>query len=53
MFIYSTDSVEDDIFQGLSILYTKLVMEGAYKIAMHSCYYKLETQYFVGGELFI
>lgn len=36
-----TDSVTDDIFQGLSIPYPKLVRERANKIAMHSCYYKL------------
>ncbi len=44
MFIYSTGRVADYIFQGLSIPY-KLVMEGANKIAMHSCYYKTDQKH--------
>ncbi len=44
MFIYSTGRVADYIFQGLSVPY-KLVIEGANKIAMHSCYYKTDQKH--------
>jgi len=50
MFIYCNDTVAVNIFQGLSIPYPKLVMEGANKIAMQRCCYKpIQKQYFVGS----